>query len=176
MMMTIQTEKYRRSVSDRTNEERVRGREEEEQTEKMRLRKKALKEKSQSRSSPLSPLSRSMTMVLSLFPIRIKNTIVRFRATRERVSRQTGSPFATTRIGARDSTTLFLVLSLETSPERIFRARDWAFIFPLSPSRRKGGDMSFLQAESDVIQTKKKKITFEIYPLPQRRERHTVRH
>lgn len=51
MMMMIQTEKYRRSVSDRTNEER----EKDEQTEKTRLRKKTLKEKSQSRSSPLSP-------------------------------------------------------------------------------------------------------------------------
>jgi len=144
MMMMIQTEKYRRSVSDRTNEERVRGREEEEQTEKMRLRKKALKEKSQSRSSPLSaPLSFDDDGFIS-FPIRIKNTIVCFRATRERVSRQTRSPFATTRIGARDSTKLFLVLSLETSPERIFRARDWAFIFR-SPSPEKGEICVFLK-------------------------------
>jgi len=160
MMMMIQTEKYRRSVSDRTNEERVRGREEEEQTEKMRLRKKALKEKSQSRSSPLSaPLSFDDDGFIS-FPIRIKNTIVCFRATRERVSRQTRSPFATTRIGARDSTKLFLVLSLETSPERIFRARDWAFIFR-SPSRRKERYEFFSKAEKrrktgDVIQKRKK--------------------
>jgi len=109
-----------------------------------------------------------MTMVLSLFPIRIKNTIVCFRATRERVSRQTGSPFATTRIGARDSTTLFLVLSLETSPERIFRARDWAFIFPLSPSRRY--EFSQRLKNERRRNPKTKNFTFEIYPLPQRRE------
>lgn len=115
-----------------------------------------------------------MTMVLSLFPIRIKNTIVCFRATRERVSRQTGSPFATTRIGARDSTTLFLVLSLETSPERIFRARDWAFIFPLSPSRRY--EFSQRLKNERRRNPKTKNFTFEIYPLPQRRERHGIRH
>jgi hypothetical protein len=114
-----------------------------------------------------------MTMVLSLFPIRIKNTIVCFRASRERVSRQTGSPFATTRIGARDSTTLFLVLSLETSPERIFRARDWAFIFPLSPSRRY--EFSQRLKNERRRNPKTKNFTFEIYPLPQRRERHSIR-
>ena len=38
------------------------------------------------------------------------------------------------------------------------------------------GDMSFLEAEKRERRNPKKKFTFEIYPLPQRRERHSIRH